>query len=29
MEFFNQMRPSKERMTMTHMQCPLGYKADL
>ncbi|KAK7749853.1 hypothetical protein SLS53_000434 [Cytospora paraplurivora] len=29
MDFFNQMRPSEETMTTNHMQCPLGYKAEL
>lgn len=28
-EMFEQMKPSKETMTMTKMQCPLGYRADL
>lgn len=25
---FSQMKPSKDTMTTTHMECPLGYKAN-
>lgn len=28
MDMFNQMKPSKNTMTTTHMECPLGYKAN-